>query len=163
VTAWQNDRVGSALRGENPQVLMRLRAGFAVFGDTQFLPGYCVLLTDEPGADQLTDLPRERRAEYLVDVGLLGEAVARVCAARDPGFRRVNYEILGNGLPLLHTHVLPRYEWEPAEFVTGPVWAYPSEHWKHPVYAAGPEHDDLRAELTAALREITAEAYGTRA
>jgi diadenosine tetraphosphate (Ap4A) HIT family hydrolase len=159
LTAWQTDRVGSALRGENPMVLMRLRAGFAMFGDTQFLPGYCALLTDTPGADHLTDLPRARRAEYLTDVGLLGEAVERVCRARDPEYRRLNYEILGNGFPVLHTHVFPRYGWESAELLPGPVWAYPADRWKHPVYAAGPEHDVLRAALTTALREITAEAY----
>jgi diadenosine tetraphosphate (Ap4A) HIT family hydrolase len=159
VTAWQVDPVGSALRGDNPAVLFRLRAGFAAFGETQFLPGYCVLLTDTPGADHLTDLPRARRAEYLTDVGLLGEAVARVCG-RDPAFRRLNYETLGNSLPMLHTHVFPRYDWEPDDLVSGPVWRYPADRWTHPVYAAGPEHDELRAELRAALREITAEAYG---
>jgi diadenosine tetraphosphate (Ap4A) HIT family hydrolase len=160
VTAWQTDRVGSALRGENPTVLYRMRSGFVEFGDTQFLPGYCVLLTDTPGVDQLTELTRPRRAEYLTDVGLLGEAVARVCGARDPGFRRLNYEVLGNSLPVLHTHVFPRYAWEDAELLAGPVWQYPVDRWAHPVYSAGPEHDDLRGELTAALREITAEAYG---
>ncbi len=39
----KRDRLGSALRGENPTVLRRLDAGFAVIDDTQFLPGYCVL------------------------------------------------------------------------------------------------------------------------
>lgn len=43
---WRADRVGSALRGENPTVLRRLPGGFAVMGDVQFLPGYCVLITD---------------------------------------------------------------------------------------------------------------------
>jgi diadenosine tetraphosphate (Ap4A) HIT family hydrolase len=160
LTSWQADLVGAALRGENPRVLLRMRAGFAVIGDTQFLPGYCVLLTDTPGTDQLTDLPRGHRAAYLTDVGLLGEAVARVCGARDPEFRRVNYEILGNGLPVLHTHVFPRYGWEDPERLAGPVWHYPAERWKHPVDMVGPEHDALRAELVAALTEITAAAYG---
>jgi diadenosine tetraphosphate (Ap4A) HIT family hydrolase len=86
--------------------------------------------------------------------------VALVCGRRDAGFRRLNYETLGNSLPMLHTHVFPRYDWEPPELVPGPVWLYPVDRWKHPVYAAGPEHDGLRAELTAALREITAAAYG---
>jgi hypothetical protein len=45
----RTDRIGAALRGENPTVLRRLRAGFAVIGDVQFLPGYSVLLVDEPG------------------------------------------------------------------------------------------------------------------
>ena len=38
---WRTDRIGSAQRGENPTVLRHLDAGFAVIGDTQFLPGYC--------------------------------------------------------------------------------------------------------------------------
>lgn len=39
---WKDDRIGAAQRGENPTVLLRLSVGFAVIGDTQFLPGYCV-------------------------------------------------------------------------------------------------------------------------
>ena len=82
--AWRRDRVGSALRGENPTVLRRLTGGFAVMGDVQFLPGYSVLITDTPGADRLTDLPRPQRLAFLADVELLGEAVQNVCADRDP-------------------------------------------------------------------------------
>ncbi len=33
MTDWRDDRIGSALRGENPTVLGRLPAGFAVIGD----------------------------------------------------------------------------------------------------------------------------------
>jgi hypothetical protein len=47
---WRQDRVGSALRGQNPTVLVRLPGGFAGMGDPQWLPGYCVLLT-EPEAE----------------------------------------------------------------------------------------------------------------
>src|SRR5687768_13185768 len=70
--AWRRDRVGSALRGENPTVLRRLTGGFAVMGDVQFLPGYSVLITDTLGADRLTDLPRPQRLTFLADVELLG-------------------------------------------------------------------------------------------
>ena len=56
MTGFRDDRVGSALAGTNPTVLRRLTAGFAVIGDVQHLPGYCVLVTDDPAADQLTDL-----------------------------------------------------------------------------------------------------------
>jgi hypothetical protein len=41
---WRADRVDAAERGENPTVLRRMRSGFAVIGDSQFLPGYCLLL-----------------------------------------------------------------------------------------------------------------------
>lgn len=118
---WRADRIGSALRGENPTVLRRLSAGFAVIGDVQFLPGYCVLVTDTPGTGRLTDLPHPRRLRFLADMDLLGEAVERVCARRDPAFRRVNLEILGNTDPFLHAHVRPRYEWEPAALVGRPA------------------------------------------
>ncbi len=71
---WRYDRVGSAERGENPMVLARMRSGYAVIGDTQFLPGYCLLLAS-PWADKLTDLTLERRGEFLLDMSVLGEAV----------------------------------------------------------------------------------------
>lgn len=45
---WKKDRIGSALRGENPTVIARMKTGFAVIGDTQFLPGYCLLLSLQP-------------------------------------------------------------------------------------------------------------------
>lgn len=113
------DRVGSALAGTNPTVLRRLSAGFAVIGDVQHLPGYCVLITDTSGVDQLTDLPVTRQHAFLADMALLGRAVATVCARRDHQFRRINLEIQGNTDAFLH--------------------------------ALGPQHDDLRAELTAEI------------
>lgn len=91
----QLDRIGSALRGENPTVLRRLKAGFAVIGDVQFLPGYSVLLADDPEAERLSDLPRQKRLAFLSDMDHLGEAVERVSRRADPAFRRVNLEILG--------------------------------------------------------------------
>jgi diadenosine tetraphosphate (Ap4A) HIT family hydrolase len=112
VADWKQDRIGSALRGENPTVLRRLPSGFAVAGDTQFLPGYCVLLA-EPEVGHLSDLSLRERSQFLTDMSLVGEAVTRVC--RPDGLVRINYEILGNGLPCLHAHVFPRYAWEPEE------------------------------------------------
>ncbi|MFD5247365.1 HIT family protein [Amycolatopsis sp. NPDC058340] len=150
---WKRDRIGSALRGENPTVLRRMDAGFAVIGDTQFLPGYCVLLTDSPAAGRLTDLPRPRRLAFLADMDLLGEAVENVCARRDPGFRRVNLEILGNTDPFLHAHVWPRYDWEPADVAGRPVWLHPVENW---AASLGRQHDSLRSELTAEIDRLRA-------
>ncbi|GAA1401100.1 DeoR family transcriptional regulator [Kitasatospora putterlickiae] len=150
-TAWKSDRVGSALRGENPTVLRRLTAGFAVMGDVQFLPGYTVLLTDEPGVERLTDLPRARRLAYLADLDRLGEAVERACRAADPAFRRVNLEILGNTDPMLHVHVWPRYDWEPADLVRRPVWLYPGTHWTAPTHPLAPAHAPLRAAIGTEL------------
>jgi diadenosine tetraphosphate (Ap4A) HIT family hydrolase len=155
---WRTDRIGSALRGENPTVLTRLGSGFAVIGDTQFLPGYCVLLTDDPLVNRLTDMPRERRLEFLADMDLLAEAVSNVCSRRDRGFNRINYQILGNTDHYLHAHVHARYSWEPAE-LTGRPWShYPAETRDAPATMLGPQHDDLRADLTAEIEKLFAAA-----
>ena len=149
VTDFRADRVGAALAGTNPTVLRRLRAGFAVIGDVQHLPGYCVLITETPGVDQLTDLPPARQLLFLEDMAILGRAVAAVCAARDPQFRRINLEIQGNTDAFLHAHVTPRYEWEPPEIVG---WPQALHHWtklmtEPATKPLGPEHAELRQEL----------------
>lgn len=85
---WQQDRVGSAETGTNPMVIAQMESGYAVIGDTQFLPGYCVLLA-APRVLQLSDLPLSRRVIFLRDMALLGEAIEQACAG--DGLRRVNY------------------------------------------------------------------------
>lgn len=138
-------------------MLRRLDAGFAVIGDVQFLPGYSVLLADEPGVGRLSDLPRGKRMAFLAGMDRLGEAVELACRHLDPQFRRVNLEILGNTDAFLHAHVWPRYEWEPADLVGGPVWLYPRERWSDARFALGPDHDPLRAAIEDELDRLALE------
>lgn len=145
---WRADPIAAARKGQNPTVLRRLRSGWAVIGDHQRLPGYCLLLHDGD-ADHLTDLPRPERAVFLEDVALLGEAVMAAGTRLDAQLVRVNYEILGNSYPRLHCHVFPRYLWEPEERRRGPVWRYPDLH--DPRYELGPQHEHLRTALVDAL------------
>ncbi|WP_098017731.1 diadenosine tetraphosphate hydrolase [Streptomyces sp. b62] len=151
---WRSDRIGAALKGKNPTVLRQLAAGFAVIGDVQFLPGYSVLLVDEPDVQRLTDLPRPKRLSFLSDMDHLGEAVERVCRRTDPAFRRVNLEILGNTDPFLHAHIWPRFEWEPSDVVSRPVWLYPQEHWSDEQFKLGPQHDALRDAISNELDQL---------
>jgi diadenosine tetraphosphate (Ap4A) HIT family hydrolase len=153
---WRADRIGTALRGENPTVVRRLKRGFAVMGDPQFLPGYCVLLADDPQITRLSDMPRAERLEYLADLDRLAEAVEIACRRLDPAFRRVNIEILGNRDAFLHAHVWPRYDWEPPELVGRPVWHYPQERWSDAGSTLGPQHDRLREEIARALDSLAA-------
>jgi diadenosine tetraphosphate (Ap4A) HIT family hydrolase len=138
--------------------MARMRSGFAVIGDTQHLPGYSLLLTDDPSLDHLTDLDWERRKDFLFDMSLLGEAVERAC--RPNGLRRINYEVLGNSVPVLHGHVHPRYDWEPPDKITGPVWRYPMETRNDPAHSYSDEkHGELRAVITAELNALMQRAY----
>jgi diadenosine tetraphosphate (Ap4A) HIT family hydrolase len=147
---WRADWLASARRGDNPLVMAKLRSGYAVFGDTQHLPGYSLLLSDVDDADHLNDLTPPQQSDFLADMALLGQAVFSACSGWDPAFRRLNYEILGNSLPRLHAHVHARYASEPAEFRLSPVARYSDAER----YA--PEHDAIdspRAEEFDALRE----------
>lgn len=150
---WRADRVGAAEAGINPMVIARMESGFAVIGDTQFLPGYCVLLAS-PQVDHLSDLTLSRRTSFLRDMSLLGEAIERASAGN--GLRRVNYEILGNTDAYLHAHVFPRYEWEPPDRLVGPVFLYPRDQWTAPEhqYDDG-RHGELRAAIAAHLAELS--------
>lgn len=138
--------------------MARMRTGFAVIGDTQHLPGYSLLLSDDLEVDHLTDLPWPRRRDFLLDLSLIGEAVFAVTKQR--GAHRINYEVLGNSWPHLHGHVHARYEWEPADKIGGPVWRYPRElrnAAEHAYDAA--RHGELRAAITAELLRVMREAY----
>ena len=151
---WKADRIGSALRGENPTVLARMRSGCAVLGDPQFLPGYCVLL-GYPQVASLNDLDVPDRQEFLIDMTLLGDAIAAVCSPL-----RMNYDILGNTDAYLHAHVFPRYAWEAEERRKLPVWLYPRENWtleEHQFNEA--RHGAMKAELTSVLQGLMETSY----
>jgi len=138
-----------------------MRTGFAVIGDTQHLPGYSLLLTDDLEVNHLTDLPWSRRRDFLFDLSLVGEAVFAV--ARERGAHRINYEVLGNSWPHLHGHVHARYEWEPRDKIGGPVWRYPKERRNAAEHAYDhARHGELRAAITAELKRVMGEAYGPR-
>ena len=146
---WKKDRFGAIERNENPMVLTRMMSGYAVIGDTQFLPGYCVLLA-YPMVCSLEDLALEGRTQFLQDMSLLGEAIQAVC-----GPKRVNYSIYGNSDDFLHAHVFPRYDWEPAERKPYPVWQYPREMWVMPaVKYCDEKHLSLRQQITEKLVKL---------
>ena len=148
---WREDRIGAAARGENPTVLASLDSGYAVIGDVQFLPGYSVLLSRDPSATALSELPRQERLAFLSDVDLLATAVKGACRSLDRGFRRMNIEILGNTDAYIHAHLWPRYDWEPADLVGHPVWLYDPSNWSDPASALSPAQDELRTAIVVRL------------
>ncbi|MCY1435093.1 hypothetical protein D9M71_511730 [compost metagenome] len=139
-----SQRVALARTGANDKVICRMASGWAVMGDVQFLPGYCLLLPD-PVVASLNDLDAEARASYLLDMARIGDAVLQATGAV-----RINYEILGNTEPELHCHIFPRYASEPEHNRKMPVWFY---DWKTAIAYSEETHGALRsaiAELLAA-------------
>ncbi len=113
-----HQRVEAARAGTNPAVICHMPSGWAVLADVQFLRGYSILLPD-PVPPDLNAMERARRAEYLLDMTILGDALLEVTGAY-----RINYEILGNTDAALHAHILPRYLTEPEALRSGPAWFY---------------------------------------
>jgi diadenosine tetraphosphate (Ap4A) HIT family hydrolase len=143
------ERLAALVRCENPLMLARMRSGFAVLAETQFLPGYCLLLA-YPQVDHLTDLSLDERAGYLLDMSILGEAVLRATSCR-----RINYSIYGNLDPFLHAHVIPRYESEPEEYRYAPPFSYPTSVREDPAERYDDSrHGELRARIEAGLRQL---------
>lgn len=113
-----HERVEMARTGRNPYVICRVRSGWVLLGDYQFLRGYTLLLPD-PVVGHLNDLTPPQREQFLTDMAAIGDSLLAVTDAY-----RVNYEILGNTDPALHAHIHPRYLSEPEKERRAPVWLY---------------------------------------
>ncbi|MFD1125226.1 HIT family protein [Lentilactobacillus raoultii] len=145
---WRQDRIRAAINGTNPMVMATLPGGFAVMGDTQFLPGYSVLLPRRV-VGSLNELSLSERTLFLTDMSILGDAVLYATKAV-----RVNYDILGNSDQFLHAHVFPRYRHESADRLKLPVWLYPKSYWSDPCYQYTRQKDrSLRAAITNYLKD----------
>lgn len=146
---WKEDRIGACARSENPTMIIKMKSGFAVLADNQFLPGYCIFLR-YPQVDSLSSLTLEERRQYLIDTSLIGDAINMVCNPR-----KINYSTLMNKDNYLHTHIEARYDWEPEEYKYKPSWIYPEKERFSEKYAFQElKHGDLKEKLRCALTEL---------
>ncbi|GGI66276.1 HIT family protein [Enterococcus alcedinis] len=140
--SWRNNRIKAAIEGKNPMLIKELSGSYVVFGDVQFLPGYCVLLPKRE-VFSLNDLTMEERSAFLVDMSVVGDAILASTDAI-----RMNYDILGNTDAYLHAHVFPRYDWEEEQRKKMPVWLYDSSNWSNVETAYAEEkHGELRQKI----------------
>lgn len=106
------------LEDQNPLNICDLTYSIARLNRDQYFRGYTfvVFKRHETELHRLNDSERE---------GFLEEMV-RISGALDQVFKpdKMNYEILGNKMPHLHWHLIPRYKSEP--FWGEPVWS--NEH-----------------------------------
>jgi diadenosine tetraphosphate (Ap4A) HIT family hydrolase len=104
--------------------------------------GYTVVIWRGRHVSEPTELTDEEAAGYWRDVLTVARALIRYYEPL-----KMNYETLGNSLPHLHTHLIPRYAEDPAPGRPFPLIP-PDGESRPPV----PE-ERLRAEAEA-LREL---------
>jgi diadenosine tetraphosphate (Ap4A) HIT family hydrolase len=146
VLTFIHQRVEAARAGTNPTVICRMPSGWVVLCDVQFLRGYSLLLAD-PVAPDLNALDKRQRAEYLLDMAILGDALLEVTGAY-----RINYEILGNLDPALHAHVIPRYMTEPEDMRKGPAFLYDKDY-RNSVKFDYERDKELMKQIAEAVRQ----------
>jgi diadenosine tetraphosphate (Ap4A) HIT family hydrolase len=83
----------------------------------QFFPGYCLLFT-KVHVTELFHLDRDVRAGLMEEVASVARALYEV-------FRpaKINYELLGNMVPHMHWHLVPRFADDP--LWPRPIWSEP--------------------------------------
>lgn len=105
----------------------------AYLHDDQFFPGWTVVVFRRH-ATELFELAPTERIQMMEEVTLVAKTLSQVFSAR-----KINYELLGNQLPHIHWHLIPRLTTDPAPLE--PVWRVQHE----PVH---PTAKDLQASIT---------------
>lgn len=86
----------------------------AYLHDDQFFKGWTVVVFRRH-ATELFQLAPTERMQLMEEVTLVARTLAHVFDAR-----KINYELLGNQLPHIHWHLIPRLATDPAPLE--PVW-----------------------------------------
>lgn len=106
-------------KADDPGLVCRVPSGWLEMSKSQFLRGYCILRS-EPVVSSINDLDTAQRAQFLLDMTMIGDAIMEVTGAY-----RMNYFMAGNFDPVLHAHIVPRYLSEPDQYRKGLPWLYP--------------------------------------
>lgn len=105
-------------------------------------PGYCRVIWGAH-VPEMSDLDLHDR-RHLMAVVFATEAALRALAAPD----KVNLASLGNQVPHLHWHVIPR--WRDDRTFPGAIWAAPA---REAVPRRTPAPEDLRRAIARAIAE----------
>jgi|SRR5277367_1983369 len=136
--------VESCRKAQYPAAIAKLESGWVILGESQVLPGYCLLLSD-PVVPHLNALPPQERNQFLSDMALIGEVLLELTAAA-----RINYAIFGNVDPALHAHIFPRDGAEPESMRTAQPWAL---DWNAAPAYSDSLHGDFKRRVGLELRK----------
>jgi diadenosine tetraphosphate (Ap4A) HIT family hydrolase len=100
--------------------------------------GYTVVIWRGRHVAEPTELTAEEATQYWLELLEVGRRLERVLQPV-----KLNYDVLGNSLPHLHAHVMPRYSDDPK-----PGWPFP-----HPEGERGTfDEESLRVDVQALSR-----------
>jgi diadenosine tetraphosphate (Ap4A) HIT family hydrolase len=120
----------------------------ALLAPWQYFTGYCVLVSRVHAAE-LFELSDDIRIGFLDEMTRLAHALAREFRPR-----KMNYELLGNQVPHLHWHLIPRYDTDPNHLQ--PAWLAIDRAGRDPAEHARLTGTGDRAGLIARIREALA-------
>jgi diadenosine tetraphosphate (Ap4A) HIT family hydrolase len=107
-------RMCERVAGEGPLFVADLRESRAYLNEDQFFPGW-VFVVLRRHAVELFDLTAGERTALMEDVTDVARGLAQVFGAV-----KMNYELLGNQVPHIHWHLVPRLADDPDP--RWPVW-----------------------------------------
>lgn len=111
----------------------------AYLNEDQFFPGWSVVVLKRH-ATELFELSREERGQLVEELSTVARAVSVALSAK-----KINYALLGNQLPHIHWHIIPRLVDDPA----------PSEApWAVPHTPRSPSPDERRQRIAVIQRQL---------
>ena len=96
------------LSGAYGHTVADLELGRLRLSRNQYVTGYAVLICKQHVREPY-ELTRDERARFFEDMVRSAQALERVFKPD-----KMNFEMLGNAIPHLHCHLLPRYYGDPA-------------------------------------------------
>lgn len=114
--------------------IIEMPHSYLVLNRDQFFPGYTLLFTKQH-VTELFQLDRTVRSGLMEEVSAVAQALYGIYSPA-----KINYELLGNMVPHIHWHIVPR-------FATEALWPRPI--WTEP-------HDEVFLGPDEYLQHITA-------
>ena len=126
--------------GRPHNVIAELEVSWLTMGEEPaVLPGTCAVFLRRH-AIELHDLAADEAAAYIGDVQRVARAIQDATGAV-----KINYEIHGNTIPHLHTHIFPRYPDDP--FEGKPI----DPRLRTAAFVPPVEHAEVRRRVTSTL------------
>lgn len=95
--------------------ITEFKNSYVILNRDQFFPGYCLLFTKKH-VTELFHLNQPERSELVEEINQLALALDVVFSPT-----KINYELLGNMVPHMHWHIVPRFEHDP--LWPRPIWS----------------------------------------